>query len=409
MKTTTCRILPVFLFVFLSASQTLGCWFLQNHCAKGNFPYYLNPVWFTPVVTNGACLNSILSDPKEKNRCVSWNRREIAGPLFDESRGLIYVGGSDGMLHIVSAKDGRSKKNIRLPGNLKAKPILSNNHLFFGTDNGIVLKMNVESFQIVWQIEVDAEVEHSLVLNDQTVFFISGLSTVYAVDAQTGEIKWNRKRPLPSKIFIANQSKPLLVNLEDKNKMLVLVCGHPSGQVDLYEAKTGKTLFNIMIGDPTKEFPDIVATPVYDNGSIIVASFNKGIASLEPGTGEVQWRFPENKKTRLLAANGMIYAAGSHSVIGINYQKGKIIWRFTFQNGAPTNMVLKNNFLYFASDRNALYVLEASTGRPVRYFGSGLGFAGDFDFSSNMLFLVSTTGNLYAMSPGFEGFVQSGK
>ncbi len=363
--------------------------------------------WLSPVITNGACLSSVLGDPKQADNCLAWTRHETASPLFDAARNVIYIGGSDGLLHVISARDGSLKKKIRLPeGNLHAKPVLSENHLFFGTSAGDIIKMDVDTGLVSWKLKVDAEVENQIVLHGSTLFFVTGLSTIYAVDAHTGTIQWNQKRPLPSHIFIGTQSNPLLISLKENNEKLILVCGHASGRVDFYEATTGKPIFNVMVGDLAFEFPDVVATPVFDHSSIIVASFNRGVISLDPKTGEIRWRLTSTEKTKLAMAEGLIFAAGNKSVVAINAQDGKPVWRFTFDKGAPTDMTVKNGFLYFGSDHNALYVLRAKTGRPMQYIGSVQGFAGEFDFSSNQLFAMSTAGYLYAMSPDFKGIVQ---
>ncbi len=391
--------------------------FLKNPCVFtliflcsfriSSHQYQLNITWLSPVVSNGACLGSLIGDPKQADDCATWTRHEAASPLFDAARNMIYVGGSDGLLHVVSARDGALKKNIKLPeGNLHAKPVLWENHLFFGTSAGDIIKMDPGTGNIVWKLKVDAEVENQIVLQGSTLFVVTGAATIYAVDAVTGTILWNQKRPLPPHIFIGTISNPLLVSINETGEKLILICGHPSGRVDFYEAKTGKAIFNVMVGDLTSEFPDVAASPVFNQGSVIVASFNRGIVSLDPSTGEIRWKLAEKEKTKLAAAEGLIFAAGNKSVIAMNAQDGKVVWRFTFDKGAPTEMIIKNGFLYFASAPGALYVLKANTGMPVRYIGSGQGFAGEFDFSSNQLFAISTAGYLYAMSPDFKGIVQ---
>lgn len=379
--------------------------FLKSKKTSTSFQYQLNELWFTPFINNNTCFNSILTDPKQDNDCLTWTRLENAGPLYDEKRKQIYVGGSDSLLHVLNTK-GQLQKTIKLPGNLQAQPTLVDDHLYFGTENGNLLKLNVNNYNLIWELKVDSEINTRLVHRDNLLFFSTGLSTLYAVETNLGKVVWSQKRVLPSKIFIKSQAEPLVTYFEGDKSKLILVSGHPSGRVDYYEAKTGKLIFNLMVGNPQKDFPDIVADPIFYKDSIFVASYNSGVVSLEPTTGEVRWRVPLKGKSRLAAGYDMIFAAGDEFITGIDAQSGTRKWRFNFGKGSPTNMVIKDGFLYFASDKGQLYVLEVYTGEPVRYFGSGLGFAGQFDFSSNVLFLVSTAGYLYAMSPDFKGFVQ---
>ena len=66
----------------------------------------------------------------------------------------------------------------------------------------------------------------------------------------------------------------------------------------------------------------------------------------------------------------------------------------------------KGGRVHVASDRGPLYVLDLSSGQPLQYFGSGLGFAADLELEGDMLFAVSTAGRLYALSNAFAGRFQ---
>src|SRR3989338_509692 len=72
----------------------------------------------TQIITKNFCFSSLLAEPQ--TACISWNRHESAGPLF--SKGLLYIGGSDGQLHVLQANSKQTQKHILLPGELKTKP-----------------------------------------------------------------------------------------------------------------------------------------------------------------------------------------------------------------------------------------------------------------------------------------------
>ena len=102
----------------------------------------------------------------------------------------------------------------------------------------------------------------------------------------------------------------------------------------------------------------------------------------------------------------MIVAASAGTVLGIDARNGSIRWRFTYKKGAPTRLFVKGGRVHFGSDRGPLYVLDLFSGRPLQYYGSGLGVAADLDLVGDMLFMVSTAGSLHALSNDFYGPAQ---
>jgi outer membrane protein assembly factor BamB len=101
-----------------------------------------------------------------------------------------------------------------------------------------------------------------------------------------------------------------------------------------------------------------------------------------------------------------VVAAGPGKILGLDATDGKVLWRFTFSKGAPTRIAVKGGRVHVASDRGSLFVLDLSSGRPLQYFGSGLGFAADLELWNDMLFATTTAGVVMALSNAFPGIVQ---
>ena len=354
--------------------------------------------WMVPALSQGPCIASLVSEPAKSKGCLSWTKNERATPLFDSVRHQVYVGGSDGRLHVFSDSKGILTKTIPLSGNLVSAPVLVENTLCFGTDTGSLVRMDLDTSKPLWELKLDSEVENTPLYSNGVLYVVSGLATLYAVDASKGEVLWQKKRPLPTRIFIGQLSNPVLVGNH-------IVIGHPSGRIDFYDSKTGKTILDVMIADPALDFPDVSSSVTESEGSLIAASFNKGLIALDPVSGNTRWRLLEKEKTQLAVSRtypGMVFAAGNKSVIGVDSREGRVLWRFKFKKGSPTSLISKNGLLCFASDRSALYVLNEKTGQPLQYLGSGLGFSGGLDFSSNTLFAFSTAGHLYSLSPSLK-------
>jgi outer membrane protein assembly factor BamB len=157
-------------------------------------------------------------------------------------------------------------------------------------------------------------------------------------------------------------------------------------------------LFDVALGDTKKPFPNIATDPILVGKDKIAASgFNQGLAILDANTGIILWNIPNLPNiTRLVSNNQLLVAAGPKELNAIDLNTQKTVWKFFYTKGSPNQLLIKNGLLYFGSDQDALYVLNLKTGKPLQILGSGLGFAADFDFSSDhTLFALSTAGYLY--------------
>lgn len=364
-----------------------------------------------PVVLRGPCITSLIADESGNPGCASWTRAESAGPIADPLHQLIYVGGTDGVLHVLPfgpIPRHFLKRNIPLPGNVVTQPILGEETIYIATDNGYVMGLDRQTLHEKWRLSVDAEVDERLVLDGEVIYVVTGASTIYAVDAKNGEVKWYKKRPLPSGIVLRVQSRPLLYHDPLKMQRSVLICGHPSGRLDFYDAETGSLVREVMLGNTREPFPDIASDLLVIDNVIIAASFNRGIFAISPVSGVQIWHVPKKGVSRLQAGGGRLYAAGAKFAIALDPSKESVLWEFTFEKGAPSRLIYDRGNVYFGSDRNGLYVLNASNGKLLQLEGSVLGIAGDMDLQGSWLLVVSKAGYLLMYNREFGGVVQKG-
>jgi len=365
-------------------------------------------LWTSPVVELGPCVMSIISTASRKERCIPWTRREAAGPAFHPPTGLVLAGGSDGMLHALSARDGSHVYDVEIPGTLISRPVLSGGDAFFGTDEGRVLRVEIATGRIIWEVEVDAEVTEPVSVHDDAIFVATGLDSVYAFGRDDGAPRWVHKQALPRGITLRGQARPLAVEIptEEGAELRVFV-GHASGAVIALDANTGRILAEVDLARG-EAFNDVDADPIYQSGHLIVAGHASGIHALDPVTLKEAWSIRELGMVRLAKAGPyMGVAAGAGAVVGFDARTGKIRWRFTFEKGAPTRLDVKGGRVHFGSDRGSLYVLDLFSGRPLQYYGSALGVAADVDLVGDMMFVVSTAGELHALSNAFRGTGQN--
>lgn len=365
------------------------------------------PLWQTDIVELGPCLFTVALPASEEERCIPWTRRETASPAFHRATGVLVVGGSDGKLHGYDARDGSLRYAVDMPGRVTAKPVLKDDAAFVGTEDAHVVRADVTSGRIRWDVPVDADVTTPVTLADDLVLVITGMDTVYAFDAQTGASRWVHKHPMPSGITLRGQARPEVVRVQvgDRTETRVYV-GHATGKLTALELSSGRVLDEMTIG-AGETFLDVDADPVQVGDDLVVASHATGVFRVNPATSSTVWKVEEPGFVRLASGGpALVVAAGAGKVVGINRHSGQVRWRFEFDKGAPTRIAVQGGRVHVGSDRGALYVLDLFSGRPLQYFGSGLGFAADPELLGDMLFVVSTAGRIYALSNAFDGRLQ---
>ncbi|MCP4502741.1 MAG: PQQ-binding-like beta-propeller repeat protein [Deltaproteobacteria bacterium] len=370
------------------------------------------PLWFKETVRTGPCLLTVALPAKKDEGCTSFSRRESAGVAFHAPSGFLLVGGSDHQLHGMSAKNGEMRYKAKLPGALIARPTLSGNHAFFGTNEAHVLKTDITSGRIRWDITVDAEVIEPVRVHQGVVYVVTGLDTVYAFDAETGKGMWVQKHALPTGITLRGQARPLVVDVEDgaassdeKEAPRVFI-GHADGKMSVVDGITGRIVHQMELGK-AEAFNDVDADPVHFKGTVFAASQNTGVFAIKADNFAVRWQNEERGIVRLATGGGrLVVGAGAGKIVAFDALTGKSRWRFTFKKGAPTRISVKGGRVHVASDRGSIYVLDLVSGEPLQYYGTGLGFAGDLEVQSDMLFAVSTAGHVHALSNAFAGKTQ---
>jgi len=365
------------------------------------------PTWMTTVVEVGPCALSVVMPASEAERCASWTRRESSGPAFHPGLGVIVTGGSDKQLRALDATSGKKLWTRPSPGAVVAQPVIDAESAYAGTDDARVVRVDVASGRERWVAAVDAEVTEPVVVHDDAVFVVTGADSTYALSKETGEALWVHKHPLPRAITLRGQGRPLPLDVQTfEGLSRRLYVGHATGRLTVLDRTDGRVLTELDLsrGDT---FGDLDADPVFHpagGGRVIVASQTRGIVAVDPKSHVETWRTGEAGITRLATGGtGLVIAAGAGKVVALDAATGASRWRFTFEKGAPTRIVVKGGRVHVGSDRGALYILDLFSGRPLQYAGSAVGVAGDLALWQDMLFYTSTAGRLVALSSAWPG------
>jgi outer membrane protein assembly factor BamB len=355
--------------------------------------------WMSRVVHKHACLEALGAVVSSPKTCWSWSKREASEPFVDVASSQIFIGGTDGYLHVVEPVRGRVLKRKSLDGNLVSGIVAQGTNLILGTDKGQILAVDTATLAAKWTTDVDAGILETPVLVGDKVLFVTQLGTLYAINAQTGDKIWTKKRELPNRIFFRHLSLPVSVTtIVNGNLRDTLAIGHPNGKLEFLDVKNGEVLTDMQLGSLKEPWADVVTTPVFAEGLLFAASHNNGIVAFDASSRARKWELKEKGVTQLAYHKGILVMAGAKFVTAANAQTGKIIWRYRFNKGAPGTLLIQNGEVYVASDIDGLYVLDLLTGREKQILGSSLGFAGGVKNFDDDLLAMSSAGALFSFS-----------
>jgi len=267
--------------------------------------------------------------------------RIVSSPVY--AAGAIYFGGDDGNIYAVAAADGQQLWKHRTGGPVPATPAVASGVLYVGSYDGKFYALDARTGTLRWKFATGGERRfeakglHGIQPKTQTiadpfdvflsspvvgggaVYFGSGDGNVYALDAQSGNLKW--------------------------------------------KFATG----------------DVVhASPAYADGVVFVGSWDSYFYALDAKTGVEKWRFQGGEdpvihnqvgfQSSPAVVDGVVYTGCRDSnVYALDAATGREVWRF--ENGGSwvisSPAVVQDKVIFGTSDSSMYVVLDAKTGKPL--------------------------------------------
>lgn len=142
---------------------------------------------------------------------ISQPERAFTPTESTSAYGLIFHGGDDGRVRALDAKTGEERWKFPTGGVVKYPPTIANGRAWFGSGDGHVYCVEAGSGELLWRFRASPIERHIMVygalsstwpvntgvlVEDGVAYFGAGIvdhdgTYVYALDAETGEVKWS--------------------------------------------------------------------------------------------------------------------------------------------------------------------------------------------------------------------------
>lgn len=275
------------------------------------------------------------------------------------------------------------KWTFRTKGPVLSSPVVSGGVVFVGSGDHNFYAVELATGALKWKFETGGRVSGSGAVSNGSVYFESYDGNLYCLDAATGKLKWKFKTDgerrfaakhlhgaEPAAEFMPDPFDFFLSSPVVSNGLVYF----GSGDTHVYaiDAATGNMKWRFKAGDV------IHASPALADSILYTGSWDSYFYALDAATGALKWKFKTGEDPEIhnqqgiqssaAVANGMVYFGCRDSKFyALDATTGKQVWAFSNKGSwVISSPAVQDGKVYFAtSDTGLFHALDARTGTPV--------------------------------------------
>jgi outer membrane protein assembly factor BamB len=266
----------------------------------------------SPVVHAGTVYEVFLNKPP----CNAKPSRKLTGEVIAFTTGLGKV---------------RWRKTI---GPSETSPLLVDGVLYIGDWRGNVYALDEETGRMRWHYHVRGAVKGGIAYAGGRIFFGAYDAHVYALDARTGKLVWSAV----SQDRLGGRGNFYSTPTVAYGRVYV---GCTDGKVYSYGATSGKLRWSHSTGGY------VYASPAVWNKRVFIGSYSKKFFAFDAATGDVSWTFEANGKisgSPTVIGDVVYFATLKGKTYALNARNRKLLW--TFPDGKYSPVVSDGKRLY---------------------------------------------------------------
>jgi outer membrane protein assembly factor BamB len=301
---------------------------------------------------------------------------ERSGAVFDPSRGLVFVGTSQGRFWALDTGTGAVVWAHVEPDGFHSAPLMIDEAglVVAGNDGGELLGFAPETGAIRWRVDLGGPVRGGAWYLDGVIYARTATQRVFAIEALSGRELWSFERPLPEG-YVSGSESGVLVSGDR------VYTGFVDGTLAALSAVTGEKLWDVNLateGHDELVLDDICATPVEIDGTLVVSSYDNGLFGIDAAEGGQRWQRAELTHACGLAVleQDAIVALAGEGVARVDSLDGTPVWIRRYPAGTQRDPIVQRGLIVVPDDIHGLLLFEALTGQLLQGAWAGAGVAG---------------------------------
>lgn len=326
-----------------------------------------------------------------QNPVIKWKYR-TNGQIYSSPvvcNNVLYIGSNDSYLYAISTKDGSLLWKFKTAKRIKSTPCVSNSTVFFNSSDSNFYAVDAITGAEKWHFKTGGEsifsaknifginsgdlkcpdpwdfYTSSPLFYNNAVYFGSGDSSIYCLNAETGIKIWSYKTN-----GIVHSSPALYKD--------IIYCGSWDSKIYALNAKTGALIWDFQTGTDTTYncFVGIQASPAIEDGIVYCGSRDAYLYALDAATGKVMWKNRDPHSSWLpssVAINGdHLFSGSSDALKFYMYDKktGNIISEYRTGIYMFASPAISGQTAVIGAMNGKLYAIDIKTGLPKWIFST---------------------------------------
>jgi outer membrane protein assembly factor BamB len=343
----------------------------------------------------------------------------ISSPSIVDRR--VYVGSQDKNVYCVDARSGRLLWKFTIGARIKSSPAVVDGRVYIGPDDGYVYCLDAYNGSLVWQRYAGGYIEahfdaNSRFLSSPAVVggrvYVGSLDTnVYCLDANNGNITWTYK----TGGYIT--SSPAVAD----GAVYIISQEHSSAGIYKLDAQNGDQIWKLEIPyELTAERgTDMHISPTVADGMVFLASNKDKYHGINATTGNIEWTYNVTKGTEssggflvgsITHHDGKLFLVDQFFITCLNATTAEVNWKSWLGGEIYISPAYADGKIYAATDRRSIYVLNATNGDRLSWFGTGSNSWSSPSIYEGRVYIGNQDWNLYCLddSPVINGQITAG-
>lgn len=335
---------------------------------------------------------------------------------------------------------------------LETSPVYANGVVYLASAKGTLNAYDAKTGALKWQYNSNTtfpSYSAPLVdLDSSMVYFGTAIdrpSPFYAVDLQTGTLKWSMILPGSQFCFPTVAFHKLYIGISNDGGIAPPVrstamfavdetagnvvwqnavnggiwgataidigtntiftgVGDPNISIRAFNANTGAPVWTYVVPNSGPD-DDVGSGITVSNGLVYASSKNGSVYALNESDGTLAWsksigsQSIGNISTQAVGANGVLYVGSlNHNLYALHASTGKMLWKRATGNYIFSSPALANGVVYVASNDFKVYAINAASGAILWSYAMGNTSLSSPILVNGWLYCTSTDGKLYAFS-----------
>jgi outer membrane protein assembly factor BamB len=323
--------------------------------------------------------------------------------------GRVYVGSQDKNVYAIDARSGKLIWNFLTGARIKSSPAVVDGQVYIGPDDGNVYCLDAYNGNVIWEksaggyIEAHFDAWTRLSSSPAVVggkVYVGSLDTnVYCFGANSGDVIWT----YPTEGYIT--SSPAVAD------GAVYIISQEPDSAGLYklDANSGRRIWKLELPYivSAERGTDMHVSPTVANGMVFVAS-NKGeYHGVDVNTGDIVWTYNVTQGTEeggggfLVGSatyhDGSLFVVDQFFITCLDASTGEVCWKSWLGGEMYISPAYADGKIYVANDRRVTYVLNATDGSRLSYFGTGSNSWSSPTIYEGRLYIGNQDWNVYCL------------